>query len=183
MRAGFPVERLAVVGVNKNNSALHIDFFDFEPERMSAITERTERVFASTEAPEPGERMEDWCCGYCGYAGICELARARRKDTDVGGDTMQTNDPAIVDAMELLKESRELSRAGEELEDEAKTVLDAQVRQQGIKSVRGGSLLLTLTESTTNRFDSTAFKKAHPDMATEFMKSSSSVRYDIKEVA
>ncbi len=183
MRAGFPVERLAVVGVNKNNSNLHIDFFDFEPERMSAIIQRTERIFAATEPPEPGERMEGWCCDYCGYSGVCELARARQKDTEVGEDTMKTNDPDIVNAMELLKESRELSKAGEELEGEAKAVLDERVRQQGIKRVKGGSLLLTLTESTSSRFDSKAFRKEHPDMAAEFMTSSSSVRYDIKEVA
>ncbi|MBQ9565155.1 MAG: hypothetical protein IJU98_06160 [Synergistaceae bacterium] len=177
------IDRLAVVGINKNNSAMHIDVFDIDGERVKGIIRRTERIFAATEPPEPGERMEGWCCGYCGYSGICELARARQKGTEVGEDTMKTNDPAIVDAMELLKESRELSKAGEELEGEAKAVLDERVRQQGIKSVKGGSLLLTLTESTSSRFDSKAFRKEHPDMAAEFMKSSSSVRYDVKEVA
>lgn len=124
MRAGFPLGRLGIVGVNKNNSAMHIDLFDFEPERMSAIIERTERIFTATEALEAGERMEGWCCSYCGYSYLCELAQRQRKDTAVGADTMKTNDPAIVNAMELLKEARELSKAGTELETEAKTVLD-----------------------------------------------------------
>ena len=183
VRAGILISKLAVVGINKNNSAMHIDTFDIDDERIRGIIERTERIFAATEAPEPGERMESWCCGYCGYSGICELAQARRGDTSVGDDTMKTNDPDIVNAMELLKEAREMGKAGKELEEEAKAVLDQQIREKGIKSVKGGSLILTLTESTSSRFDTTAFKKEHPDMAAAFTKSSSSVRYDIKEVA
>ena len=37
--AGFPVDKLAIAGMNKNNSELHIDFFDYEPERMNKIIE------------------------------------------------------------------------------------------------------------------------------------------------
>ena len=183
MRAGFPLGRLGIVGVNKNNSAMHIDLFDFEPERMSAIIERTERIFAVTEAPEPGERMEGWCCSYCGYSYLCELAQEKRKDTAVGADAMKTNDPAILNAnaMELLKEARELSKAGTELETEAKAVLDEQVRQKGIRSVAGGGLILTLTESASSRFDTKSFRKEYPDMAAKFTKTSNSVIYNLKE--
>lgn len=181
MRIGLPVERLAIVGVNKNNSAMHIDFFDFEPERMSSIIKRTENVFAATEPPAPGDRMEDWCCKYCGYVDVCELGQEKLKDIQVGDGVMGTNDDNIINAMELLKEARELSKTGKELEDEAKAVLDVQVRQQGIKTVRGGSLILTLIETISSRFDSTAFKKAHPDMVEGFMKAIPIVRYDIKE--
>ena len=77
----------------------------------------------------------------------------------------------------------ELEKAGKELADDAKAVLEREVRQQGIKSLRHGSLILILNEIKSSRLDTTALKKAHPDIAQEFLKQSSSVRYDLKEVA
>lgn len=180
MAAKFSIERLGIVGINKNNSDMHIDIFDYSLERMAAIVERTERIFALSSPPEPGDRMEGWCCGYCGYAHVCEL-RATQRDTTVGDGVGVTTEPDIVNAMELLAEARELSKAGKDLEDEAKAVLDEKVKRQGIKSIRGGALVLTLNEVVSSRFDSAAFKKAHPDMVEAFTKKSSSVRYDIKE--
>lgn len=180
MDAGLSIDRLGIVGINKNNSEMHIDIFDYSLERMAAIVERTECIFALSSPPEPGDRMEGWCCGYCGYAHVCEL-REQKRDTTVGDGIGVTTEPDIVNAMELLAEARELSKAGKDLEDEAKAVLDEKVKRQGIKSIRGGALVLTLNEVVSSRFDSAAFKKAHPDMVEAFTKKSSSVRYDIKE--
>lgn len=180
MDAGLSIDRLGIVGINKNNSEMHIDIFDYSLERMAAIVERTERIFTLPSPPDPGDRMEGWCCGYCGYAHVCEL-REQKRDTTVGDGIGVTTEPDIVNAMELLAEARELSKAGKDLEDEAKAVLDEKVKRQGIKSIRGGALVLTLNEVVSSRFDSAAFKKAHPDMVEAFTKKSSSVRYDIKE--
>ena len=85
--------------------------------------------------------------------------------------------------MELLSESRDLEKVAKELSDEAKAVLDREVRKHGIKSVRAGNLILVLNEIKSSRLDTTALKKAHPELVSEFMKQSSSVRYDLKEVA
>ncbi|MBR1604006.1 MAG: Dna2/Cas4 domain-containing protein [Synergistaceae bacterium] len=181
-REGFPVDKLAIVGINKNTSDMHIDFFDYDYMRMNKIIERSERIFKLDTPPEPGDRIESWACSYCDYAEHCELCKHKR-DTHVDNGALKTNDPDIVNAIELLKEARELSKAGKELEDDAKAVLDVRVRQQGIKSVSTGNYILDLTEIKSSRFDSTSFKKAHPEMIQDFMKNSSSVVYSIKESA
>lgn len=182
MKEGYPVDKLAVVGVNKNNCDIHIDFFDFDSERMNSIIERSEKIFASETPPEQGERFEKWAYNYCEFYNICPFGK-KEKDTHVDNNVVKTDNPDIVNAIELLKEARELSKAGKELENDAKIVLDEQVRKQGIKSVSTENLVLTLTETNSSRFDSSAFKKAHPEMAQDFIKISSSVTYNIKEVA
>lgn len=179
--AGYQVEKLGIVGVNKNNSALHIDFFDFDKSRFDEIKKRATEVFTANEAPCENCPSEKWCCGYCEYSHFCELYAKTAKDTEVGDDIAITSDEDIINAMDLLKEARELSKAGKELEDEAKIVLDEKVRQRGIKSIKAGGLILKLTETTSNRFSSTAFKSAHPDMYQEFVKPSTSVVYNLKE--
>jgi len=178
---GHSIEQLAIVALNKNNCEGYIDYFTFEPERYEALKERAERIFALNEAPEQGDRFQSWCCGYCGYAHLCELCK---KDTTVGDESVPTTDnQEVIDAVELLSESRDMEKAAKELSDEAKTVLDREVRKQGIKSVRAGNLVLILNEIKSSRLDTTALKKAHPELVSEFMKQSSSVRYDLKEVA
>ena len=92
----------------------------------------------------------------------CELAK---KDTAVGDESVPaTDNQEVIDAVELLSESRELKRTGKELADEAKTVLDKLIRQQGIRSVRCGNLILILNEIKSSRIDTTALKKAHPEL-------------------
>ena len=178
---GHSIEQLAIVALNKNNCEGYIDLFTFEQERYEALQKRAERIFACNEAPEQGERFADWCCSYCGYSHLCKLAR---KDTTVGEESVPaTDNQEIIDAVELLSESRDMEKAAKELSDEAKTVLDKLIRQQGIRSVRCGNLILILNEIKSSRLDTSALKKAHPELVQEFMKPSSSVRYDLKEVA
>ena len=179
--AGYEINTLAIVALNKNNCEEYIDFFQFEPERYEALKERAERIFACNEAPEQGDRFQNWCCDYCGYAHLCELCK---KDTAVGDENVPaTNNQEVIDAVELLSESRDMEKAAKELSDEAKVVIDREIRQQGIKSVRCGNIILVLNEIKSSRLDTTALKKAHPELVSEFMKQSSSVRYDLKEVA
>ena len=178
---GHNIEQLAIVALNKNNCEGYIDYFTFEPERYEALKERAERIFTLDEAPEQGDRFQSWCCGYCGYSHLCELCK---KDTAVGDESVQaTDNQEVIDAVELLSESRDMEKAAKELSDEAKAVLDREVRKQGIKSVRAGNLVLILNEIKSSRLDTTALKKAHPELVGEFMRQSSSVRYDLKEVA
>ena len=178
---GHNIEQLAIVALNKNNCEGYIDYFTFEPERYEALKERAQRIFTLDEAPEQGDRFQSWCCGYCGYSHLCELCK---KDTAVGDESVPaTDNQEVIDAVELLSESRDMEKAAKELSDEAKAVLDREVRKQGIKSLRAGNLVLILNEIKSSRLDTTALKKAHPELVSEFMKQSSSIRYDLKEVA
>ena len=142
------------------------------------MKERAERIFALDETPEQGDRFQGWCCG---YSHLCELCK---KDTTVGDESiLSTDNQEVIDAVELLSESRDMEKAAKELSDEAKAVLDSEVRKQSIKSVRAGNLVLVLNEIKSSRLYTTALKKAHPELVSEFMKQSSSIRYDLKEVA
>ena len=75
-----------------------------------------------------------------------------------------------------------MERDAKELETLAKETLDKKVRLQGLKYVQAGELVLVLKEISSARFDTTAFKKSHPDMVKDFTKTSTSVRYEIKNL-
>ena len=179
--AGLAVDKLGIVGVNKNNSDMQIEILDYSIERMMEIRERAERIFSLAEAPEPGPRFESWGCGYCAYRNICNI-RPTKDTTPVGDGVAATTDDDVINAMEMLREARDLEKSAKDLSDQAKEVIDEKIKKQGIKSVRGGSLILILNEIKSSRFDSAAFKKVHPDLAKTFTYESKSVRYDIKNV-
>ena len=181
MDAGMSIDRLGIVALNKNDSDIGMDIFDLDLERMGRIIERAERIFSSSDPPDPGERMEDWCCSYCGHSDLCDMSRGRSKATEVGEGVVKTEDPILIAAIEQLREGRELCKAGRALEDGAKAILDEQVGQKGIRSVHGGALVLTLRESNYTSFDTAAFKKAHPEMVGDFTRHTKSVTYSIKE--
>lgn len=181
--AGYTVDKLAVVGVNKNNSDMFIDFFDFDEKRFVDIRRRATQVFTAEQAPEENCPAEGWCCKYCEYSHLCEIFRASQNDTAVGDDVAVTDDVDVIDAVDLLKEARELSKAGKDLEEEAKAVLDEKVRRQGIKTIKAGELILSLSETTQNKFDSKAFEAANPELYKQFKKPQSFITYRVKEAS
>ena len=78
-----------------------------------------------------------------------------------------------------IKEIRELRRMQEELAaeldalvDEVKRYMDA----EGVDAISGTDWKVTYKAVTSARFDSTAFKKAMPDLAEEFTKTTTSKR-------
>ena len=181
--AGYEVNKLAIIGVNKNTSAMHIDFFDFDEKRFSTIRQMATQIFTAEHAPEENCPAESWCCSYCEYKHFCEIFAAAQKDTAVGDDIAVTSDVDVIDAVDLLKEARELKKAGEDLENEAKAVLDEKIRQRGIKTVKAGGLILSLSEMTQNKFDSKAFEAANPELYKQFKKPQSFVTYKVKEAS
>ena len=81
-----------------------------------------------------------------------------------------------------IKEIRELKRMQEELtaeldalSDEIKRHMDA----EGVDTISGVDWKVTYKTVTSSRFDSTAFKKAMPELAERFTKSSTSRRFCI----
>ncbi len=181
MAEGRKVEHLAIVGFNKNNSDMYIDIFDYDPERYEAIKQRSEGIFEAVEPPNEKPK-EKWCCQYCEYGEICEL---NQKDTAVGDDVVKTEDKDIINAVDMLKEARDLSKAGKDLEAEAKKVLDEKVRKAGIKSLFANGMNLKLIESVRTSFDMNAFAEKHPMLAEillkKFNKVSSSLSYRFAE--
>ena len=182
MAAGYTIEHLGIVGMNKNNSEIYIDFFDFDNFRFQEICNRADFIFSADNPPAQGERMQKWGCNYCEFNYLCELFQNNKKDTHVENGIANTNDEIILNAMQSLKDARELSKTAKELEDQAKSVLDEKVRQQGLNSVQGGGLIFNISERESSRFDTTAFKKSHPELVSQFTKKTTSLIFDIKEM-
>ncbi len=178
---GRKIEHLGIVGVNKNNSEMYIDLFDYDAFRGEGIKDFTSMLFEMEKEPNLGCPHESWACSYCEFADICEIPKKPSPLASKEAPLEFTADVGIIAAMAELKESRELGKKSREMEAHAKKVLNEMVRDKGLHGIQGGGLVFTMTERTSSRFDSTAFKEAHPELVSEFTKSSTSVFYDVKE--
>ena len=87
----------------------------------------------------------------------------------------------MIDALELLKESREMESAAKDLETEAKKVLDENVRQRGIKSIKAGQLILTLKEIFKKSFNQKKFAAENPQLYEQYKEDKTELRYNISE--
>lgn len=182
VRNGHPVEHLAIVGVNKNNSEMHIDIFDFDPYLAADIQAKAEVIFAEETPPDFNSPEEIWCCGYCEFADLCALHTTPDFNTTTQKDTETTSDEEIINAMKLLQQARSLSKESKEIEATAKGILDANLKAKGWSSIQGGGLVCSVSERTSSRFDTAAFKKVHPELVREFTKQTTSTVYDVKEL-
>ena len=181
MASGRKIEKLGIVGVNKNNSDMHIEFFDFDPYRGSGIKDYAEMVFLQKKAPEIGCPAESWACSYCEFSSICELYKKPEPTLEDDETLVVTKDEAVIDAMWELKHARQLTKEAKELEKQAKKTLDDNVKAKGLSGITGGGLVFRMREKVSTNFDTEAFKAAHPEMVSEFTKSSVSLVYEIKE--
>ena len=178
----YGIQNLGICGMNKNNAEIYIDFFDFDKDRANFLKIKAESIFALSEPPKNNSPDEDWACRYCEFSTICSMCQSQKsKDTAVGNNYTITNDQDVVDAMELLKEARELSKAGKELEAEAKKVLDEKIRQKGISSVKAGNLFLTIKEIFKKHFDEKTFAAENPSLYEKYKGQKTELRYNLSE--
>ena len=181
IESGRNIEMLGIVGLNKNNSDLHIDLFKYDSARIAEILERSERVMKAQEVPTENSPREAWCCNYCEYADMCSFHR-RPKPADIDASVEYTEDARVIDAMRELMSARELGKESRDMEAYAKSVLDEHIKAQGSSRIAGGGLMFSLSERTRGTFDSAAFKKDHPELAGQYIKTSTSVFYEVKEI-
>ena len=81
-----------------------------------------------------------------------------------------------------IKELRELRRMADELAAEIDSITDsikAHMDAEGVDTISGTDWKGTYKAVTSARFDSTAFKKAMPDLAEAFTKTTTSKRFCI----
>ena len=178
---GREISRLGIVGVNKNNSDMHIDFFEYDDFRAKEIVNYTEWLFTQEKPLELGCPSESWACGYCGYSEICGLYGSSAPVILGDEELTVTKDEGVIGAMRELKQARDMAKEARDMETHAKTLLDENVKSKGLRGIQGGGLVFTMTERVSTRWDSTAFKKAHPELVSEYTKSSTSVVYEVKE--
>lgn len=79
-----------------------------------------------------------------------------------------------------VKELRELRRMAEELQaeiDAAQDAIKAHMDSQGVDTLAGTDWKVTWKSVTSSRMDTTALKKALPEIAERFMKSTTSRRF------
>ena len=78
------------------------------------------------------------------------------------------------------KELQELKRMREELDAEIATLEDAIKASMGDQEqIIAGGYKITWKAITSSRFDSARFKKDHPDLAAQFIKTSTVKRFSI----
>lgn len=79
-----------------------------------------------------------------------------------------------------VKELRELRRMAEELQaeiDAAQDAIKAHMDSQGVDTLAGSDWKVTWKSVTSSRMDTSAIKKALPEIAERFMKSTTSRRF------
>ena len=79
-----------------------------------------------------------------------------------------------------VKELRELRRMAEELQaeiDAAQDTIKAHMYSQGVDTLAGSDWKVTWKPVTSSRMDTAALKKALPEIAERFMKSTTNRRF------
>ena len=144
IRAGITINphTLGIVGVNKNNSDWHIDFFDFDFGKAADIQDKAFSVFAMTEPPVENCPAEAWCCNYCEFSHICELRGTKPKKVEEPLPPVPIDeDIQITHALKDLAFSRDLAKQARTLEADAKQVLLAEAKAKGLDTIKGGGTL------------------------------------------
>ena len=180
---GRNIEKLGIVGVNKNNSEMYIDFFDFDMFTEGEITRNAEMLFVENEPPEFNCPSEDWACDYCEFHDVCKKDDKPLPDLDNKDSTKEvpvTTDETIINAMKTLRDARVLSKQAKDLEKGAKAELNENVIDKGLRSIQGGGLYFYLTEKASGGLDTKALEAAHPGITKQFAKHDISTVYNIE---
>ena len=93
---------------------------------------------------------------------------------------MNYNEMAQNNLNEIMKELAEYTRMAEEIAatvDSLKDVLKKQMEEMGVDTLTGAEHKVTYKTVTSSRIDTTALKKALPDVAKEYTRTTESRRF------
>lgn len=85
----------------------------------------------------------------------------------------------LIRKIEELKSLEELIREAEQEAENIKDEIKSQMLKEGVEELTAGTHIVRWTTTLSNRFDSTAFKKALPDIYKAFTKQTTSRRFTI----
>ena len=89
---------------------------------------------------------------------------------------------SIIDMDSKIKELRELRRMADELTAEMESITDSIKRHmdaEGVDTLNGTDWKVTYKAVTSSRLDTTALKKAVPDLTAQFTKTTTARRFCI----
>ena len=89
---------------------------------------------------------------------------------------------SINEISKTLKDLYELRAMRSELDDEITALEDkvkAEMNARGVVELEGAGHIAKYAEYTSMRFDASTFKKAHPDLASEFTKATTARRFTL----
>lgn len=89
---------------------------------------------------------------------------------------------SIIDMDSKIKELRELRRMADELAVEMESITDSIKRHtdaEGVDTLNGTDWKVTYKAVTSSRLDTTALKKALPDLTAQFTKTTTARRFCI----
>ncbi|MEI3129125.1 MAG: hypothetical protein V8T09_08220 [Oscillospiraceae bacterium] len=89
---------------------------------------------------------------------------------------------SIIDMDSKIKELRELRRMADELTAEMESITDSIKRHmdaEGVDTLNGTDWKVTYKAVTSSRLDTTALKKALPDLTAQFTKTTTARRFCI----
>ena len=167
--------KLAVVGFCKDDSRYAIDYFEYSEDTWNEIKERCERIFASENPIDPG-KIPHWACNYCGYRHICDA-----KPEKVTEETACTeiDDYEVELAAYMLLEARQMKAEANELEKEAKKILE---RFKDKELIKAGSYLVEYRPFRQTRLDTKALREKAPEIYNAYLKEVVGVRIEVMEV-
>ena len=90
---------------------------------------------------------------------------------------MSTNE--IISKIEALREWESLIANAQEEADALRDSIKAEMEQRDLEELEAGAYIVRWTSVLSNRFDTTAFKKAHGELYKEYTKQSASRRFSI----
>jgi len=92
---------------------------------------------------------------------------------------------ANIELNERVRNYFEILQTISELEAEAEAIKDAvkaEMVEQGTEELEGAGWRATWHNTTTNRFDSSAFKKEHAELYAAFTKKTNSTRFTLNSI-
>ena len=85
----------------------------------------------------------------------------------------------IISKIEELKSLEDLIHEAEQEAEAIKDAIKQTMTEQGTEELLAGTHIIRWTTVLTSRFDSTAFKKKHEELYTEYLKQTTSRRFSI----
>lgn len=167
---GWEFESMAVVGLNKDTSDIHIDVLEFDSDRLVRMIDKARYIALQDSPPDPGE-VPKWTCSYCGFNSICTRSfGCFTTKQSSSKEVTEVLDESVISAATRLMEAKRLKAEAEAAEKEAKALLTDYAARNSISKFKAGNVSISMRSSPRTSIDTAALEDQYPEIARQFKK-------------
>jgi hypothetical protein len=181
---GVPVSSCRLDAMDRTSAEIHHLTIPFDPEQAQAALDRAvllDRVIENGPIPDREYEADEPECRYCPFRAKCWEGTVELQAVETGPEIVDADHwDGFAEAIDLYATGRELKEEAVKMMESAQEEIIEGLREHKARGAMAGGFKAIYSQMSQERFETKAFRAAHPELWEKFKKAIDVNRLDVR---